>query len=121
MSVLTESCINKIDDNDVYTKSCVERKILIELIKFYGKTFNQEKLRFEDVFINAIESKLRETLGDAVVTVIKNYLEKKFSLRLRDAIEKPEEFFIALEKIFGKNIRTLERLILNEIQEKIKI
>lgn len=121
MSVLIESCTHKINGNEIYVKPCIERKILIDLIKIYGKTFNQEKLRFEDVFINVIECKLKETLGEAVVTGIKKYLEEKFSLKLRDAIEKPEEFFIALEKIFGKSICTLERLILNEIQGKIKI
>jgi predicted nucleic-acid-binding protein len=121
MSILVESSTRQLNDNNgVDGKLYAERKILIELIKIHQKTFAQEKLCFEDFFANIIESKLSEALGEAIVTVIKNYLKEKFSLELRDAAKKPEEFFISLEKIFGKSICTIERLILNDIKEKIK-
>ncbi|GEM_PF-1762867 len=126
MNILTESCNYQINiSNDNYfnaknIKLCVERKILIDLIKMHEKVFAQEKLSFENALINIIESKLQETLGDAVFQAIKNYLEEKFSLKFNDIVKKPEEFFIALEKIFGKSVCTIEKLILKEIQGKAK-
>ena len=126
MNVLTESCNYQINigNNNYFNakniKLCVERKILIDLIKMHEKVFTQEKLSFENALTNIIESKLRETLGDAVFQAIKNYLEEKFSVKFNGVVEKPEEFFIALEKIFGKSVCTIEKLILKEIQGKAK-
>ncbi len=120
-SILTKSCVYQSNNsNEININLHVERKILIDLIKSYGKFFNQEELNLENAIINIIESKLREILGEPVVQAIKNYLEEKFSLKLVDAIEKPEEFFDGLGKIFGKSVCTIEKLILKEIQEKLK-
>jgi hypothetical protein len=108
------------NSHGINVKLYIERRILIDLIKTYEKFFNQEKLSFENAVINIIESKLRDILGDNVFQAIKNYLEENFSLKLVDAIKKPEEFFDALEKIFGKSVCTIEKLILKDIQEKLK-
>lgn len=119
--ILTKSCMYKINNSHgINVKLYIERRILIDLIKTYEKFFNQEKLSFENAVINIIESKLRDILGDNVFQAIKNYLEENFSLKLVDAIKKPEEFFDALEKIFGKSVCTIEKLILKDIQEKLK-
>ncbi|MBS7658389.1 MAG: hypothetical protein QW476_02700 [Candidatus Bathyarchaeia archaeon] len=122
MNVLIESSYAyQVNENhEINLKICVERKILIDLIKNYEKIFNQETLNFENIIVNVVESKLREIFGDNILQAVKTYLEKKFSLKLQDAVEKPEIFFASLEKIFGKSVYTIEKLILKEIQNKIK-
>jgi len=67
-----------------------------------------------DVLMCAVEQGL-STLGESVAQVIFYNIDKRYSLKRRDIVEKPNRFVEALQSIFGSGAETIQKLIIQSI------
>ena len=61
--------------------------------------------RFDEIFFEAVDSVLKETLGESISELIYNLVEKHESVKKEEICEKIEVFYGFLEKLFGSSIR----------------
>jgi len=67
-----------------------------------------------EVLMLAVKQGL-SVLGESVAQVIFYNMDKKYSLKKQDIIEKPDRFVEALQAIFGSGAATIEKLIIQSI------
>jgi len=67
-----------------------------------------------DVLMCAVEQGL-SSLGESVAQVIFYNIDKRYSLKRRDIVEKPNRFVEALQSIFGSGAETIQKLIIQSI------
>ena len=80
----------------------------------------EKKRDFEKLFIEAVNEGL-ETLGESGKHMIFFHLDKSYSVKKHEILEKPEAFARGLEKIFGAGASVLERLILKSLYSKLGV
>lgn len=62
-----------------------------------------------------------DSLGGNVGRVILYHIEKEYSLKLDDMIDKPESFVEALQGIFGDGAFTLEQIVVETVLQNIPV
>ncbi len=60
-------------------------------------------------------------LGETVKRIVYWYLENEHGLKKEEIPDKPEEFIMGLEKIYGSGARVIERLIVSEMVDEFGV
>jgi len=68
----------------------------------------------EEKLTLAVEQGL-SVLGESVAQIIFYNLDKKYSLKKKDILRKPDRFIEALQAMFGSGATTIEKLIIQSI------
>ncbi|MFQ6065637.1 MAG: hypothetical protein ACE5L6_09240 [Candidatus Bathyarchaeia archaeon] len=78
------------------------------------------KPNFKKSLLRAVEEGLL-TLGESPRKVIYYYLKTKFQLKREDIPEKAEQFDKALNSIFGPGAEVIERYIVKDLYQRLKL
>jgi hypothetical protein len=72
---------------------------------------------FNNIFLDAIDQSL-SVLGESSKTSIYFHLEKTYGVKKQDIPQKPEDFIVAMEKLFGPGSKFIANLILRSLCQK---
>lgn len=72
------------------------------------------------ILARSIETAL-DSLGEKVGQVILYHIEKEYSLKVNDMIDRPESFVEALQDMFGDGAFTLEQMVVETILQNIPV
>jgi hypothetical protein len=72
---------------------------------------------FNNIFLDAIDHSL-SVLGESSKTSIYFHLEKTYGVKKQDIPRKPEEFVVAVEKLFGPGSKFIVNLISKGLCQK---
>ncbi|MGQ9460319.1 MAG: hypothetical protein ACUVRA_03695 [Candidatus Bathyarchaeaceae archaeon] len=79
------------------------------------KTLIKQKHKYDDKALKAIDTTLRKIFGDEATRVIYRHLEKRYSLRKDEVVEKIDVFAKGLEEILRSGAYAIEKAILEDI------
>lgn len=80
------------------------------------------KRKFKELLLVEIDRSMNQIFGRATVKTVYYYLEKNYSLKLKDIPEKPKVFSKALQSMFGKlGAEVIESLLIKTVSSKFEV
>ena len=74
----------------------------------------------KDSVLKCVDRGLRR-LGETVKRIVYCYLENERGVKREEIPDKPQEFILGLEKIYGSGAKIIERFIVSEIVDEFGV